>query len=213
MEIFIVDDHQIVRDGISALLTKTGNIHIAGEAANAEEAMLMLKKKQPDVLITDIAMPGISGIELTKLVKEKYPQIEVIIFSSHSEGENVVNALDAGAKGILPKTTIREELIEALLAVSNGKEFISKYIPASTFIHHFKKNKENEKIKETLSDREIEILKLIVNGKNNKEISEQLFISQRTVEKHKSNILVKMEMKSVVDMVKYAIKHKLVDMD
>ncbi len=210
----IVDDHQIVRDGISVLLMKYDDIEVIGEASNGEDLLKLLENMQADVIIIDISMPKISGIELTKIVKEKYPSIELIIFSSHSEGENVVASLEAGAKGILPKSTIREELVEALRAVYDGREFISKYIPFSTFTNHIKKIKAEKdgavKIEEQLSKREIEIMKLIVEGKSNKEISEKLFISQRTVEKHKTNILSKLEMKSVVDLVKFAIKHNLV---
>ncbi len=215
MNVIIVDDHQIVRDGISVLLMKTEDINIIGEASNGEQLLLLLKKIIPDIIILDISMPKISGIELSKIIKETYPQIKIVIFSSHTEGENVVHALEAGAKGILPKNTIREELIEALRSVYGGKEFISKYIPYSTFVNHIKSTKAQKDSKKVLEDvlsiREIEILKLIVDGKSNKEISELLFISQRTVEKHKSNILNKLEMKSVVDLVKYAIKNKLTD--
>ena len=216
MKVIIVDDHQIVRDGISVLLMKYNDIEVIAEASNGTDLLKLLENMQVDVIITDITMPKISGIELTKIVKEKYPEIELIIFSSHSEGENVVASLEAGAKGILPKSTIREELVEALRAVYEGREFISKYIPYSTFTNHIKKAKAEKdgtiKIEESLSKREIEIMKLIVDGKTNKEISEVLFISQRTVEKHKGNILNKLEMKSVVDLVKFAIKNKLVDL-
>lgn len=213
MNVIIVDDHQIVRDGISMLLMKTEDINIIGEAANGEQLLTLLNTQTPDIIIMDISMPKITGIELTKIIKKDYPQIEVVIFSSHSEGENVVKALEAGAKGILPKSTIREELTEALRAVYNGKEFISKYIPYSTFVNNIHKNIQNKKIEEILTLREIEVLKLIVDGKPNKEISELLFISQRTVEKHKSNILNKLEMKSIVELVKYAIKNKLTDIE
>jgi DNA-binding NarL/FixJ family response regulator len=215
MKVLIVDDHQIVRDGISVLLMKTADIQIVGEASDGEASLSLLKNVQADVVIADISMPKLNGIELTKIIKKEFPATEVIIFSSHSEGENVVNALEAGAKGILPKNTMREELIEAIRAVYEGKEFISKYIPISTFTNHIKKEKElsemNDKIRVKLTEREIEILKLIVEGKSNKEISELLFISQRTAEKHKSNILNKLDMNSVVDLVKFAIKNKLIE--
>ena len=124
MDVIIVDDHQIVRDGISLLLMRYVDIKVIGEASNGDELLILLKKLEPDIIILDISMPKISGIELTEIVKKKYPHIEIIIFSSHSEGENVLKSLEAGAKGILPKNTIREELVEALRAVYNRKEFI-----------------------------------------------------------------------------------------
>lgn len=214
MKVIIVDDHQIVRDGISVLLMKYDDIEIIGEASNGDDLLLLLKNLSPDIVIADISMPKMSGIELTKIIKKDYPEIEVIIFSSHSEGENVLKSLEAGAKGILPKNTIREELVEALQAVYNHNEFISKYIPVSTFTNHIKNRKEenavNTELKIILTEREIEVMKLIVDGKSNKEIASLLFISQRTAEKHKSNILNKLEMTSVVDLVKYAVKHKIV---
>ena len=213
MKIIIADDHQIVRDGISALLMRKPEIEIIAEASNGDELLKLLQTNVPDIIIMDISMPGKTGIEITKIVKEKYPQIEIIIFSSHSEGENVIDAIEAGAKGILPKNTVREELTEALQTVYEGREFVSKYIPHSTFTNHIKNSKKTTdfetELKNILSDREIEVMKLVVDGKTNKEIAELLFISQRTAEKHKSNLLAKLNMKSVVDLVKYAIKNKI----
>lgn len=213
MKIIIADDHQIVRDGISALLIKKREIEIVAEASNGEKLLNILKNLTPDIIILDISMPGKTGIELTKIIKTEYPEIEIIIFSSHSEGENVIKAIEAGAKGILPKNSVREELIEALETVYERREFISKYIPHSTFTNNIKAKKDaldaEQNIKNILSVREIEVMKFVVDGKTNKEIAKLLFISQRTVEKHKSNILHKLEMKSVVDLVKYALKNKI----
>jgi len=215
MKVIIADDHQIVRDGINVLLMSHTDIEIIGEVGDGQELLNLLKSKVPDIVIMDISMPKLDGIEATKLLTKVHPEVKVIIFSSHSEGENVVKALEAGAKGVLPKSTIREELIQALRSVEEGREFISKYIPYSTFINHIKKSKEEQEgrdtIEQILTSREIEIMKLIVDGCSNKEIAEKLFISQRTAEKHKSNILSKLEMSSVVELVKYAIKNKIVE--
>ncbi len=216
MKILIVDDHQIVRDGISLLLMKNNDIEIVGEASNGDELLQMLKSIIPDIIILDISMPKITGIELTKIITEKYPTIKIIIFSSHSQGENVVAAIKAGAKGVLPKNTIREELMQAINTVYNEGEFISKYIPYSTFTNNIKNKKEKEeaikKIEDVLTNREIEIFKLIVNAKTNTEIAEKLFISRRTVEKHKSNILIKLRIDSIVELVKFAIKNKIIEL-
>ncbi len=211
MKIIVVDDHQIVRDGISLLLMTKPDIEVIGEASNGEDLLNMLKSLSPDIIIMDISMPKITGIEATKIITEKYPTIKIIIFSSHSQGENVVKAIQAGAKGILPKNTVREELVEAINTVYDNREFISKYIPHSTFINNIKKNEANKKVEEILTDREIEVLKLIVNGESNVEIAEKLFISRRTAEKHKSNILNKLELNSVVELVKFAIKNKIIE--
>jgi len=216
IKIIVTDDHQIVRDGISVLLMKYDDIEIIEECSTGEELISKLETLKPDICIIDIAMPKMSGLEASEIISEKYPEIEIIIFSSHSEGENVLKAFEIGVKGILPKSTIREELVEAIRAVASGNEFVSKYIPYSTFINHAKKitekNNASESIKEILSQRELEITKYIVEGLTNQEIADKACISLRTVEKHKSNILTKLELKSVVDLVKFAIKQKIIEL-
>lgn len=215
IKIVVVDDHQIVRDGISALLMKYNDIEIIGEASNGEEAITLLQSLKPYVLIIDIAMPKKDGIQASKEILEIHKDLNIIIFSSHAENENLSKAIEIGVKGILPKNTMREELVEAIYQVNEGKEFISKYISSASLFKFIKEKTEKENtisdLKNKLSEREIELLQLIVKGDTNKEIADKLFISQRTVEKHKSNIIKKLEMKSVVDLVKYAIKNKLVE--
>ena len=216
IRIIIVDDHQIVRDGIGALLMKYDDIEIVAEASNGEEVLNILTKIQPDIVIIDIAMPKMNGIEASKIIRKDYPDVQIIIFSSHSEKENVAQAIEIGVKGILPKNTMREELVEAIYEVNQGKDFMSKYISPTTLFEYIKQKKENKdtisELRNRLTDRELELLQLIVDGETNKEIADKLFISQRTVEKHKSNIISKLEMKSVVDLVKFAIKNKIVDL-
>ena len=216
IKIIVVDDHQIVRDGIGALLIKYNDIEIIAEASNGEEVLNILSKIQPDIVIIDIAMPKMNGIEASKIIRQDYPEVQIIIFSSHSENENIAQAIEIGVKGILPKNTMREELVEAIYQVNQGKDFISKYISPTTLFGYIKENKEKKdtilELKNKLTDRELELLQLIVEGETNKEIADKLFISQRTVEKHKSNIINKLEMKSIVDLVKFAIKNKIVDL-
>ncbi|MBN2890660.1 MAG: response regulator transcription factor [Bacteroidales bacterium] len=217
IKIIVVDDHQIVRDGIGALLMKYNDIKIVAEASNGEELMTILKSIKPDIVILDISMPKMDGFQATAIIKENYEDIQVIIFSSHAETENLAKAIELGVKGILPKNTMREELVEAIYTVAQNKDFISKYISPTALFEYIKDKKEKDNtivdLKSKLSDREMELLQLIVQGSTNKEIADKLFISQRTVEKHKSNIISKLEMKSVVDLVKFAVKNKLVDLD
>jgi DNA-binding NarL/FixJ family response regulator len=215
IKIIVTDDHQIVRDGISALLLKYPEIEIIAEFSNGEELINALENLNPDIVIIDIAMPKMTGLEASEIIIKKYPKIGIIIFSSHSEGENVIKAFELGVKGILPKSTLREELAEAIYAVYEGKEFVSKYIPYSTFFNHAKQSKsENEisDVSDKLSKREIELTKYVAEGLSNQEIADRLYISLRTVEKHKSNILLKLDLKSVVDLVKFAIKNKIIDL-
>jgi len=212
IKIIVTDDHQIVRDGISALLLRYEEIEIVAEFSNGEDLINGLKNIKPHIIIIDIAMPKMTGLEAAEIILQKYNDIEIIIFSSHTEGENVIKAFEIGVKGILPKSTLREELVEAIYAVYEGKEFVSKYIPYSTFFKHAKADKESEEMNNKLSKREIELTKYIAEGLSNQEIADKLFISSRTVEKHKSNILAKLELKSVVDLVKYAIKNEIISL-
>ena len=217
IKLIVVDDHQIVRDGIGALLMKYKDIEIVAEASNGEELITILKSIVPDVIIMDISMPKMDGFQASEIIRKEYPEVHIIIFSSHSETENLARAIELGVKGILPKNTIREELVEAIYQVNQGKDFISKYISPVALFDYIKENKDKKdtlsNLKNKLTDRELELLQLIVSGSTNKEIADKLFISQRTVEKHKSNIISKLEMKSVVDLVKFAIKNKIVDLD
>lgn len=216
IKIIITDDHNIVRDGIIALLDQYDEFEVIGEAGDGEALMELLKNKSPDIIILDIVLPNLSGIEITKIISEKYPDIKIIIFTGSTSENYVVKSIEAGAKGILPKTTIREELYDAIFSVSGGKEFISKYIPSSVFVNYIKNNNQNntyyENISNKLTKRELQILKLMANGITNHDIAEKLFISVRTVEKHKSNIMEKLQIKTVVELVKLAIKSKIIEM-
>ncbi len=216
IKIIVVDDHQIVRDGIEALLMKSPDIQVVAEASNGEELITILGSIMPDIVIMDIAMPKMDGFQAAEIIMNKFKTINVIIFSSHAETHNIARALELGVKGILPKNTMREELIEAIYQVNDGKDFISKYISSSELLEYIKQNQNKKNtisdLRNKLTNRELELLILIVEGKSNKEIAEKLFISQRTVEKHKSNILSKLQMNSIVDLVKFAIKNKLVEL-
>ena len=128
IKIIVVDDHQIVRDGIGALLMKYKDIEIVAEASNGEELLTLLKSIMPDVIIMDISMPKMDGFQASEIIRKEYPEVYIIIFSSHSETENLARAIELGVKGILPKNTMREELVEAIYQVNQGKDFISKYI-------------------------------------------------------------------------------------
>ncbi len=216
-KILIADDHQIVRDGISVLLMRyPDEFEIIGEVENGEEVLKFVEKQHPDVVILDLSMPVLDGLETTKILSEKHPFINVLIFSSYAQDKNVVKAMKYGARGILPKNTIREELIQAIRTVAAGKEFISQYIPYASIMKSLREEAEKEEkqrqIRTMLTNRELEILNLVVQGLSNKEIADKLFISVRTVEKHKSNILNKLGLKSVVELVKFAIKNKIVDL-
>jgi len=215
IKITLIDDHQIVRDGIRALLESIENIEVIGEASSVKEFLENNKSVQPDILITDIAMPEISGIELTKMINENEntKNIKVLILSMYTNEDFIFNAIKAGAKGYLPKNTNRNELFEAIKTIYNGEEYFSESISniiLKSYIRKAKSYEQSEK-KETLSSRETEILKLFAQGLSNQEIADKLFISIRTVESHKNHIMQKLELKSTVDLIKFAIKNKIIE--
>ncbi|MCF8297782.1 MAG: response regulator transcription factor [Saprospiraceae bacterium] len=216
IEVILIDDHHIVRDGIKILLMNIKDIEVVGEASNGDELFELLKTKDPDVLILDIMMPGMSGIEITEKIKNDYPGIKVIILSANTDDESVFDSLKAGAHGYLPKNARREELLEAVYMVAAGNEFLSDSISHTvlrSFITRARTGNRQEKDKEaTLTKRELEIVELFAEGLSYKEIADRLFISVRTVESHKNNIMEKLELKSIVDLVKYAIKHKIIEL-
>jgi DNA-binding NarL/FixJ family response regulator len=215
ISLFIVDDHKLVRDGMKALLSGIPTIEITGEASDGKEMFELLKERQPEVIIMDISLPEISGIELTRMLSQQYPSIRVLVLSMYNDEEFIFNSIKAGAKGFLPKNTSREELVEAIQAIHNGDEFFSESISKIILRSYIRKATVDEepadKNREALTPREIEILKLFVEGHINKEIGEMLDISIRTVETHKNHIMKKLALRSTVEMVKYAIRNKIVD--
>ena len=216
INIFLVDDHQIVRDGIKSLLLDSSEISIAGEAMNGKELMDELEHSKPDVILMDISLPDISGIELTKQITQQFPDIKVVILSMYTQEDFITNAIGAGAKGYLPKNTTRQELLNAVIAVHNGREYyndaVSKII-LENYISTVRKLKEveTEKDPENLSSREKQILKLYIEGMSNQQIADKLFISIRTVESHKNHIMQKLGVKSTVELVKYAIRNNIAE--
>jgi DNA-binding NarL/FixJ family response regulator len=215
IKIILVDDHQLVRDGIKALLTGIQDIAIIGEASDSEELFRELDNIIPDLLIMDISLPGISGIEITKKICNEYPGINVLILSMYNNEEFIFNALKAGARGYLPKNTSREELLEAIYSINRGEEFfgdsISKIMLKSYVKRATDEDNPADKTYAILTSREIEILKLYVEGLINKEISDKLDISIRTVETHKNHIMRKLGLKTTVELVKFAIRNKIVE--
>ena len=216
IKVLLVDDHQIVRDGIKSILTDEQDILLIGSVSNAKEALEFIGTNLPDVVIADLSMPNISGIELTEIIAAKYASVKVLILSMFNNEEYIVNAIRAGAKGYLPKQdSTTEILLEAIRTIHNGDDFFSPSISKivmKSFVNNLKGSKTNktaEKIQ--LTTREKEILKLYVEGFTNTEISDKLNLSIHTVKTHKNNIMQKYNFKSTVEMIKYAIKNKIVE--
>ncbi len=211
IKIILTDDHQLFRDGIKSLLENTKRIEIIGETANGKELLDLLKQTVPDILILDLTLPDMSGIEITRQVTHDYPGLKVLILSMHNENEFVVNALKAGAKGYLPKDISKHELLEAISNINDGEEYFSKSI-SDAFLRKFvQRTRVGLQGKNpVLTPRETEIVKLVAEGLKNQQIADKLFISVRTVDAHKNNIMKKLNLKSNIDIVKFAIKYELI---
>lgn len=215
IRVIICDDHKIVRDGISSLVKSMDEMLIIGEASSAEQLIDCLESQQPHIIILDISLPGMSGIEAAGIIKEKFPDIRILFLSMYKDEDFVFNAIKSGASGYLPKNTSCEELKEAIISIHNGQEYFSDSISKiilKSYVAKAKSQDEDEKGLSRLSNREQEVLKLFVEGHSNKQIADELFISVRTVESHKNHIMNKLELNTTVDLIKFAIKNQIIEL-
>ena len=214
IKIILTDDHQIVRDGIKAMLSDVEGIQIIAQAGSGKELFDLLKTKNADVIILDIELPDMSGIDICRQVTQEYPDTRILILSMYTGEEFIFKAISEGAKGYLPKNTNREELVMAIKSVSENREYFSPVISGimlKSYIQKAKSRNTNAIDLTDLSKREIEILRMLAEGYQNTEIAEKLFISIRTVESHKSHVMQKLEIHTTVELVKFAIRNKLIE--
>ena len=207
ISVILVDDHVIIRDGLRGLLESESDIEVVGEADNGRQAVKIALEKKPDIVIMDVAMPEMNGIEATRQIKEENPKIEVITLSMHSERQIVVGSFRAGASGYLLKDSTSNELVEAIRTVYRGRKYMSQKISDIVLqeISDVKKDSEGISI-DRLTNRESEILQLIAEGNSIKRIAEVLFISPKTVESHRANIMEKLDIHNLPELTKYAIR-------
>ncbi len=215
IKILLVDDHQIILDGIKLMLEGEANFDICGMAEDGKQAFALAKELLPDIIITDISMPHLTGIQLIEQIKKNNLPAKVIILSMYASEDYVCSAIKAGANAYLTKqNTKKSEIIEAIYTVLNGEEYFSPDVSKvimKNYVEHAKKGSSYELKTTTLTSREKEILKLYAEGFSNQEIADKLSISNRTVDAHKNNIMQKFNFKSTVEMVKFAIRNNLVD--
>lgn len=215
IKIIIVDDHQIIRDGLSKMIEEAEDIVLCGCASGYDEALGLIGKSSPDLVITDLSMPGRTGIELISKIHEQFPDVRILVLSMYVTEDYIFNALKEGAMGYLPKQdTTKTELLKAIRVVHKGTQYFSDSIAqqiARSFSYKVKKSADADSAIRTpnLTNREREILRLYADGFSNQEISERLNISVKTVETHKNNIMLKYNFRSTVDMVKFAIRNKI----
>ncbi len=209
IKVILVDDHQIVREGFKLILLLDDRFETIGEAGSADSLFPLLKEKTPNVLVLDIAMPGLGGIEVCKRIKIKNPEIKILMVTANVDTTHLKNAIKAGADGFLPKDTSSEEFTEAIFEVANGNTYFSPKI-SGLMIKVMSLSSINKETELTL--RELEVVKQLANGKLQKEIAASLFISPRTVETHKKNIQGKLGVHTTIDLVKFAIREGITEL-
>ena len=209
MEILLVDDHTLFRNGLKMLLDTFQGYDVTGEAANGKEFLELISKNDYDIVFLDIEMPEINGIEAARRALDIKPFLKIITLSMYGDEEYYDQMVDAGAKGFILKNTNIQEVKTAIDTIMNGGSYFSQELMQS-LLKRYKIVKEHKEPEADLSDREIEILLLICSGLSNQEIGDKLFISKRTVEKHRANILCKTNCKNAAGLVMYAIKNQMI---
>jgi two-component system invasion response regulator UvrY len=209
LEILVADDHAIIRDGLKKILADTPDMCVAGEASNGHVALDMVRGRDWDAVVLDLSMPGRNGLDLLKLIKTEKPKLPVLVFSMHQEEQYAVRAIRAGASGYLSKEGDSDLIVPAIRKVAQGGRFISpkvaELLAADALIHNHNPSHT------LLTDREFEVFSRIVRGVSLTDIAHDLSLSVKTVSTHKSHILLKMNMSNQMELVRYAIDHKLFD--
>jgi two-component system response regulator NreC len=213
IRVLVVDDHTIVRDGICALLALAADIEVVGEAANGKEALEMVKKLELDVVLMDIAMPIMGGLEATRRIHKECPEAKVIALTQYDDKEYVFPLLEAGARGFVSKAAASSELTSAIRYIYRGESFLSPSV-AKVMVEDYQQGaalRDKSDPYQQLTDREREVLKLIAEGYTTQQIADILIISPKTVEGHKTSLMAKLDIHSRIDLVKYALRKGLID--
>ncbi len=207
--ILLADDHDVVRRGMKMLLEDEEGIQVIGEASDGLDAIEKVKTLMPKVVILDLTMPKMNGIEAAKVISEEYPEVKILIFSMHHNKEYIVKSVENGASGYLLKDTSKEELLRAIKAVSEGRKYfppeISEIIIDELLAKTSGTQEENRPIFEKITPKEKQILGMIVQGYNSREMADKLYLSIRTVDNHRANMMKKVKAKNTADLVKMAI--------
>ncbi|OGN74385.1 MAG: DNA-binding response regulator [Chloroflexi bacterium GWB2_49_20] len=212
IHLFLVDDHQVVRTGLKMLLANEDDVQIVGEAGTAREALEAVGKVNPDVVLMDIGLPDMSGIEATQKIKSAYPNMAVVALTIHEDEEYFFRMLDAGASGYVPKRAAPEELLTAIRSAAKGEVYLYPSM-AKLLVKDYLAQEhsiDGASSLDGLTDREQEVLKYLVEGENNDEIASVLVISPKTVARHRENIMHKLNLHSRAELVRYAIRKGII---
>ena len=215
IHVLIAEDHLMVRAGIRALLEKAGDIHVVGEASNGQEAVELVEKHSPDVLIMDIMMPRLNGIQAAENIRKLKLSTRILLLSMYSDEALIYQALQSGVKGYVLKTSVGDELLWAVRAVASGKTYLSSQVSEIMVENAVNPHAHGQKHDplSNISPREKEILQLIAEEHTSSEIAKLLFISEKTVEKHRTSLMEKLNVRNLAGLVRLAVKYRLVDSD
>ena len=208
----MVDDHAIVRDGIRALLNLHNDIDIVGEASEGNEAITKTRDLAPDVIVMDLAMPGMDGLEATRRITKQNPKVKVLVLTQHDNKEYILSAFKAGSAGYISKRALGTELVSAIRTVHHGESFLYPSA-ATTLIKEYRLQAQGGDAYDQLTPREREILKLVAEGHTSREIANMLFISLKTVIGHRSRIMEKLELHNRTELIRYAMRKGIVNID
>ena len=214
IKVLLADDHQMFLDGLSSLLSQLTDVEVVAVVNNGKEALEKIPAVSPDLAILDLNMPVMNGIETAKKIVERFPQIKVLGLTMENDLQSVNQMLQAGAVGYILKNTGKSELELAIRQVMKNEPYLSQSISnqlAQNLLQNFQQKKDNQNALSSLTEREIEILKLIALENSNTEIADRLFISPKTVETHRKNLMRKIEVKNSLGVYKFAVKHKLLE--
>ncbi len=215
ISVLVAEDHTIVRQGLRSILEKEFSIHVSGEAQNGKDVVDKVGRLNPDIVLMDINMPLLNGIDATRQIKKEFPGVRIIMLSMHSSEEYIFQSFKAGASGYLVKQTADTELISAIQMVHRGDFFLNSSISKTLVQDYLQKNdlvKSQDSLAK-LTDREREILQLIAEGSSNRKIAEHLFISVKTVETHKANLMEKLDIHSIAELTKYALRKGITSLE
>jgi DNA-binding NarL/FixJ family response regulator len=209
IRVLIADDHAIVREGLKQIVADTRDIIVAGEAKDGREALDMVSKNNYDVVLLDISMPGMSGLDVLKQLRSQKPLLRILILSIYPEEQYAVRTLKAGASGYLTKESAPDELVAAIRKVSSGGNYISRSL-GEKLVSNLRKN-DSEQPHEALSDREFQVMRMIASGKKGKEIAEELLLSVKTVSTYRRRVLDKLGIKNNSALIRYAMQNRLLE--
>lgn len=208
--VVLADDHLLVREGLRNLLERTGDITVAGEAGDGQAALRLIRELQPDVAVIDLAMPGLDGMEVTKSIIVEDLKTRVLVLTMHATEEYAVRLLQAGARGFLGKGASGQEVAQAIRKIAAGKHYLPAELTQKLTVRPMASHVATSPL-QTLSDRELQVLKRLAEGRSSREIAQDLHISVSTVDTHRARLLMKLDVNSTTDLIRFALRHGVID--